>query len=126
MAEVIKAGDNKDADICVICLEEIDSSTLTFGCNHKLHKWCTYDYACNQLRNNIDFTCPMCRHVQCYANSQEYNNLKRDMGIDNNKKLLQHVHVYVDVQPQERIVQRRSILRSLISGLMQCRQPIAT
>lgn len=117
-------GTNNETDICVICLENIDSSTHAFGCGHKFHKMCTYKYACNQLKNNFDFTCPTCRFVQCPANTQVYNNLVCEMGIQQHRStLIPPIIVYV--QPQERVVRRRSIIGSFISGLRQCREPIA-
>lgn len=65
----IKDYINKDNDICVICLEELESNIIKLKvCNHILHKKCAIECIQNKI-----YTCPICRvNLIIYDNHISY------------------------------------------------------
>jgi hypothetical protein len=43
-------------DVCVFCLDNINSEQITIGCKHIFHKKCFMEYT------NYNNTCPVCRY----------------------------------------------------------------
>lgn len=79
---------SEESNACVICLDILSETSLNdnnitskFSCGHIFHRTCTYDYVLNLVNNGKDISCPICRNIECCADSSIYrdtrNNLER-------------------------------------------------
>ena len=58
-------------DICYICREENDYSSITLSCSHKYHFDC--------IKNSIKFTSPECPYCRLPLNINIVNNLLKNL-----------------------------------------------
>jgi len=69
-------ADNKDAPICVICLDTVDEKeSYALECRHTFHRPCIQGWFQTQLQQHHSLTCPTCRQSPSASPNANHSSL---------------------------------------------------
>lgn len=109
--------ENEEEKECSICFEEYSKTDVYRArCGHLLHQKCMMAHAIARFKNMLDFTCPLCRHVECSIHDPAYYVIRREMQ---NKGMIPEDVVISVEQNEPRVIEYRLPFRSRLLRFQQ-------
>jgi hypothetical protein len=89
---------------CPICLDNIDfdienenDSVIIYQCKHSFHYKCAKACVKSQFENNVDISCPVCRHVFLAKDTHAYIQRQQQHISENNNNSLNTTHHLINI-----------------------------